>query len=109
MKWFKKAVARWAREGNQCEEAESSVYIQSDIVTNQRTPKGIGIGKDYHRSFDAGGMTFTLYKSVGGFVLETHRYDSRTDRRINELYMIDEEKDFATQVAQAIMMESVKL
>jgi hypothetical protein len=42
-------------------------------------------------------------------VLETHRYDPRADRRVNELYMIDEEKDFAQQVAQAIMIESVKL
>jgi hypothetical protein len=46
---------------------------------------------------------------VGGHILETNRYDERTDRRHNELYMIDEERDFATQVAQAIMIESVKL
>jgi hypothetical protein len=66
-------------------------------------------GGDSPRSLNAEGMTFTLYKSCGGFVLETHRYDSKADRRTNELYMIDEEKDFATQVAQAIMMESMKL
>lgn len=109
MKWLKKAVAKWAREGNQMEEAESSQYTGSDISI-KKAHRGLNIvGSDKARTFDASGMTFTLYKSVGGFVLETHRYDAKTDRRLNELYMIDEERDFAQQVAQAIMMESMKL
>jgi hypothetical protein len=40
MKWFKKAVARWAREGNQCEQAETSVYNQiGEILNNPDTSK----------------------------------------------------------------------
>lgn len=113
MKWFKKKIAGWAREGNQLEEANmiESMSDRDMAVVKSKKHRGLNIigTQDTARSFDASGMTFTLYKSVGGFVLETHRYDSRADRRINELYMIDEEKDFATQVAQAIMIESVKL
>ena len=112
MKWFKKKIAGWAREGNQLEESNMieamSNRDQLLVASKQRGLNIIG-SQDTPRSFDASGMTFTLYKSVGGFVLETHRYDPRADRRVNELYMIDEEKDFAQQVAQAIMIESVKL
>jgi hypothetical protein len=112
MKWLKKKLAQWSREGNQYEEAESSQYIGSDVAIKQKSHRDRGLnivstGKP--STFDASGMTFTLYKSVGGFVLETHRYDAKLDRRLNELYMIDEEQDFAQQVAQAIMMESMKL
>jgi hypothetical protein len=112
MKWLKKAVAKWAREGNQYEEAESSQYIVGSDVAIKKSHRDRGlyiVSQDRPRTFDASGMSFTLYKSVGGFVLETHRYDAKTDRRLNELYMIDEERDFAQQVAQAIMMESMKL
>ncbi len=56
----------------------------------------------------AKGLRFTLYKSVGGHILETHVYDNRTDENRNTLYMIKEEDDFAKQVAQAIMLESMK-
>jgi hypothetical protein len=110
MKWFDHWFARkckWAWEHNLRDES----LVRDDHI-NIITPKshrGVAIGKDSTRSLNGHGMNFTLYRAVGGHILETNRYDERTDRRHNELYMIDEERDFATQVAQAIMIESVKL
>jgi hypothetical protein len=112
MKWFDQWFTKKVHHAMSVpQEKEQNEF---NIIHNNR--KKIGVrhtdtirNDDSPRSLNAEGMTFTLYKSCGGFVLETHRYDSKADRRTNELYMIDEEKDFATQVAQAIMMESMKL
>ena len=54
-------------------------------------------------------MNFKLYKCVGGHVLETSAYNRRNDENEHNLYMIKEEDDFAKQVAQAIMLEQMKL
>jgi len=109
MKWFDQWFAhkcKWAWEYNLRD--DSMVRDDHINIISSKSHRGI-VGKDSPRSLNGHGMNFTLYKAVGGHILETNRYDERTDRRHNELYMIDEEKDFATQVAQAIMIESVKL
>jgi len=56
----------------------------------------------------ANSMNFRLYNCVGGHVLETSVFNSRTDENEHTLYMIKEEDDFARQVAQAIMIEMMK-
>ena len=112
MKWFNQWFTKKVHDAMSV--PQDREQAEFNIIPANR--KKIGVWKntdtvrnDSPRSLNAEGMTFTLYKSCGGFVLETHRYDSKADRRTNELYMIDEEKDFATQVAQAIMIESMKL
>jgi hypothetical protein len=59
-------------------------------------------------SLAADKMRFQLYKSVGGYILESSVYNRREDENQHTLYMIKEEEDFATQVAHAIMMEMMK-
>jgi hypothetical protein len=54
------------------------------------------------------GMKLTLYPAVGGHVLEAGHYSEKEDEWSYKLYMINESDDFAKQVAQAIMMESLK-
>jgi hypothetical protein len=54
-------------------------------------------------------MNFCLYTAVGGHILESRTYNSKTDRTEGTLYMIHEDEDFAKQVAQAIMLEQMKL
>ena len=112
MKWFKKAVARWSREGERLLDSTHVISYEKEQAVSKKSHRGLNVisgSENAPRTLDASGMTFTLYKSVGGFILETHRYDSRTDRKVNELYMINEDEDFAKQVAQAIMMESMKI
>jgi hypothetical protein len=46
---------------------------------------------------------------VGGHILESRVYNQKTDRSDGTLYMIHEDQDFAKQVAQAIMLEQMKL
>jgi len=55
------------------------------------------------------GMNFCLYKAVGGHILESRIYNRKTDNNEGTLYMIHEDDDFAKQVAQALMLEQMKL
>jgi len=54
------------------------------------------------------GMKLHLYPAVGGHVLEAGHYNEKDDEWSYKLYMINENDDFAKQVSQAIMMESLK-
>lgn len=115
MRWFRKIVWRIAKqawEDNDEFAAEeemkrhhkaakligslsNKVYATEDVVEEQDSPR-------------ARSMSFKLYKSVGGHILETNVYNRREDEHEHTLYMIKEEDDFAQQVAQSIMLEMMK-
>lgn len=75
--------------------------VRSHLFTNE-------IVESDSPNLNADKMRFQLYKSVGGYILETSVYNRREDENQHTLYMIKEEEDFAQQVAQAIMMEMMK-
>jgi hypothetical protein len=75
----------------------SGILVSTDEVVREN---------DHLRSTS---MNFKLYKCVGGHILETSVYVPRNDDNQHTLYMIHEDEDFAKQVAQAIMMEQIKL
>lgn len=95
MKWFN----RWFR--NMCEEAwnESQQANEIQLTATDSDRSGPQLN----------GMNFVLYKAVGGHILECRAYNHKIDRTEGTLYMIREDEDFAKQVAQAIMMEQMKL
>ena len=89
MNWLRRALRNWLQQ-------EESVLLKETVVSSRDTPR-------------QDGLNFCLYKAVGGHVLETRMYNSKTDRHEGTLYMIHEDQDFAKQVAQAIMLEQMKL
>jgi hypothetical protein len=89
---FKQWVRNWLNSGNQLDTLRGN-----EVVCETRLS-----------SPSKEGLNFTLYAAVGGHVLETRVYDSRTDRHIGSLYMIQEDSDFADQVAKAITCEMLK-
>ena len=95
MKWFN----NWFRK--KCEQA----------WVDARTDRGINLvrSSDEIRSApQQSGMNFTLFKALGGHILESRVYNKRSDSNEGTLYMIPEDQDFAKQIAQAIMLESLK-
>jgi hypothetical protein len=88
MRWLKRKIRNWLQQ-------EESVVLEK--ITASRD------------SINQQGMNFSLYKAVGGHILESRTYNSKTDRHEGTLYMIHEDEDFAKQVAQAIMLEQIKL
>jgi hypothetical protein len=73
-------------------------------------------GNDHHYmpdsievdSISSNGMRFNLYKASGGFVIETKLYDERSDRNINKLHVITEDKDLGAELGKIITMESLR-
>ncbi len=89
MNWLRKAVRNWLSQDRPVHAMKETVVASRDI--NQQ------------------GMSFNLYRAVGGHILESRTYNHKTDRTEGTLYMIHEDDDFAKQVAQAIMLEQMKL
>ena len=59
-------------------------------------------------SLDSNGMRLQIYKASGGFVVETRRYDERTDRHDNTMHVITEEEDLGERLGKIVMMESLR-
>ena len=119
MKWFDRLVWRLSRNAwDRHEEFMEEEKLKARTTLRQaraigRASTGTVWGtEEVVRENDqlrATSMNFKLYKCVGGHVLETSVYNRRNDENEHNLYMIKEEDDFAKQVAQAIMLEQMKL
>jgi hypothetical protein len=57
------------------------------------------------REFDADGLTVTIHNANGGYVASFRRYDRKTDRHANQLYVITSDQKFEEALAQCIAME----
>jgi hypothetical protein len=53
-------------------------------------------------------LQFTVYVANGGRVVETRRYDKKTDRNTNGLYVITNDADFGHEIDKIITMESLR-
>lgn len=103
MNWLKKLVVKWVRED------WDSVSAHDDF-SNQARPgfrKASTIaGRDLLNS-DAQ-LTFTVYSAIGGKVVEFRRYDHKTDRSDNSMYVIGNDEDFGSKIAKIAMLEVMK-
>jgi hypothetical protein len=59
-------------------------------------------------SLDSYGMRLQIYKASGGFVVETRRYDERTDRHSNTMHVITESEDLGEKLGKIVMMEALR-
>jgi hypothetical protein len=91
MKWLKRKIRNWLERDDEIQLQRATV-VERDRSAPQQN-----------------GMNFCLYNAVGGHILESRNYNQKTDRTDGTLYMIHEDEDFAKQVAQAIMLEQMKL
>lgn len=53
-------------------------------------------------------IQFTVYNANGGRVVETRRYDKKTDRNSNGLYIITSDADFGREIDKIITMEALR-
>jgi hypothetical protein len=59
-------------------------------------------------SLESTGMRLQVYKASGGFVVETRRYDERTDRHSNTMHVITESEDLGERLGKIVMMEALR-
>jgi hypothetical protein len=103
-RWFFKKLVEGAEfEKRQSQEKESARSI--DRLSNSLT-----IGRGSQTSIDQPerAIQFTVYNASGGRVIETRRYDKKTDRHTNGLYVINNDADFGKEIDKIITMESLR-
>jgi hypothetical protein len=99
MKWLKRLVWRWNREGQELLEEDSFKPIRS------RLSRGISTG-----DIDADdGLNITVRKAIGGKIITFRHYDNKTDRTNYKLYIIADDLDFDKELGKMITMESMRL
>ena len=96
MRWFKKLVAGWARQGREYEE---DCKEPSRLIS---TAECASINDDPV-------LNFKVYTAVGGKVVEFRRYDRKSDRNDSTTYIITNDQDFGDRITKIATMEKLKL
>jgi hypothetical protein len=91
--------AEFEKRQNQIRESTYSV----DRLSNSLISKGPPSIDQPERA-----IQFTVYSASGGRVVETRRYDKKTDRHTNGLYVINNDTDFGKEIDKIITMESLR-
>ena len=59
-----------------------------------------------HRTIDQdNGLNFTIYNATGGLIMQTSRYDRKTDRTISSLYVITDNDKLGDEIEMIITRE----
>jgi hypothetical protein len=102
-RWFLKKLtedAEWEKRQRQERESVISVNRLSSSMSISTGPPSINQPER--------AIQFTIYHANGGRVVETRRYDRKTDRDNNGLYVITSDMDFGKEIDKIITMESLK-
>ena len=101
-RWFAKMSREaWEDEKRQSQERGSAISV--DRLSNSLISKGPPSIDQPERA-----IQFTVYIANGGRVVETRRYDRKTDRSTNGLYVINNDADFGKEIDKIITMESLR-
>ena len=92
---LKQKIRNWLRDD------ENELGNQAILVSSKHR----GLAIEPPREFDADGLTVTIHNANGGYVASFRRYDRKTDRNSNQLYVITSDQKFEEALAQCIAME----
>lgn len=95
-------MKRWVR--NWLSDSQDEVNQFDHVSTAPDVPRGL-IGRSGPAEFDAEGLNITIHNANGGYVASFRRYDRKTDRHSNQLYVITSDQKFEEALAQCIAME----
>lgn len=100
-RWVLKQLTQADKWSNQqMQERESDIQIKRQSIGLDRGP--------LHIDQPERALQFTVYSANGGRVVETRRYDKKTDRNTNGLYVINNDADFGKEIDKIITMESLR-
>ena len=89
---------KWANQ--QMQERESDVLVKRQSIGLDRGSAQIDQPER--------ALQFTVYVANGGRVIETRRYDKKTDRHASGLYVINNDADFGKEIDKIITMEALR-
>jgi hypothetical protein len=101
-------LARWLMkklvEGAEFEKRQSQE--RESIKSVNRLSNSLSVERSIDQPERA--IQFTVYVANGGRVVETRRYDKKTDRHTNGLYVINNDVDFGKEIDKIITMEALR-
>jgi hypothetical protein len=101
-RWLMKKLVEGSEfEKRQSQERGSAISV--DRLSNSLISKGPPSIDQPERA-----IQFTVYVANGGRVVETRRYDKKTDRNTNGLYVINNDADFGHEIDKIITMEALR-
>jgi hypothetical protein len=101
-RWLMKKLVESADfEKRQDQLRESAISV--DRLSNSLISKGPPSIDQPERA-----IQFTVYVANGGRVVETRRYDKKTDRNTNGLYVVNNDANFGHEIDKIITMESLR-
>lgn len=104
--FFKRWMLKAVKEAVDSERRNESNIVGAPDVISARQMK---IGR-HETSIDQPdrAIQFTVYSANGGRVIETRRYDRKTDRHANNLYVITSDQDFGREIDKIITLEALR-
>jgi len=93
MKWFKRKLLKWIQDAD----SYDNVFAKTASVS------GISNRPDTNAI-----LNFRIYHANNGQILEFTRYDSKTDRNNNSMYIINKDQEIGEYVAKCLSLESLK-
>jgi hypothetical protein len=102
-RWLMKKLTEGAEfEKRQSQERESAISVNRLSKSLAISPGPASIDQPERA------LHFTVYVANGGRVVETRRYDKKTDRSSNGLYVITNDVDFGKEIDKIITMEALR-
>ena len=95
MKFFKRWFARM------CREAWENARDEPQLAVSK--PSRITARDDWHEN-----LNIAITNASGGRIVTFRRYDHKTDRHDNRVYVIPDDQDFNEQLGKLITLESLR-
>ena len=95
-RWFINKLKRALKEHN-----EATVHWNDSLTSSHPSVST-------RENLRSSGMDFTLYNAQGGWVLEYHTYDNKTDTTENRIHIIHDTDDFGDRLSKIITIELLR-
>jgi hypothetical protein len=106
MGFFKRWLLKSVKEAVDAEREGNVLVGRNDIISAKTARIGLQAPTSIDQPERA--IHFTVYVAQGGRVVETRRYDRKTDRSTNGLYVVTNDQEFGKEIDKIITMEALR-
>lgn len=97
MRWFNEWFYKKCRVAWENSKQRNESAIPANLLETAQEP-----------NIHANGLTFTVYRANGGYVIEHRRYNFKKDCNDTGLHIITEDKDLGAEIGKIITFETIR-
>ena len=98
MKWLKRIVVKWVRE-----DWEEAGNATNEVMPMTKSSRAIAREHDWHEN-----LSLSITTANGVKIVSFRRYDHKTDRHDNKIYVVPDDHDFNAELGKLITLESMR-